>query len=110
MTTSRSWWEEEVVDEAGSADPGGNRQERAAGGICDRQEGIRIDDLGVVQADQRSRWLFRGRPEVEDGGHLRPGLRKEGEHGGAEGLGGGFTAAGEVFRGAKGAREDQCAG
>jgi len=46
-------WEEEVVDEAGGADVGGDGEEGAVGGVGEGQEGVGVDDGGVVECGLR---------------------------------------------------------
>src|ERR1035441_6647108 len=74
----------EVVDEAGGADEGGDGEEGAVASVGEGQEGVGIDDGGVVEADGRG---------------VRAGVgREDAEHGGAEGFGGDFAVGGGVDR------------
>jgi hypothetical protein len=51
MRCELSEWEKQVVDEAGGADEGGDGEEGAVASVGEGQEGVGIDDGGVVEAD-----------------------------------------------------------
>ena len=69
MTISIVGWEEEIVDEAGGADPGGDGDEGAVGQIGNGEERVGVDDYGVVEDDAG----IVGE-DVQHGGAERSGL------------------------------------
>src|SRR5690348_17248740 len=97
MTCGWGLGEEEVVDQAGGPDPGGERDQGSGNGDLDRQEGLRIDGGDVVDAqfgllaenlrgllNQLCATALAGSSEPLDGGKRATEDERLGAFGGAE--------------------------